>query len=494
MKKFFYGMKYVFFYLLLIFASVLFSLTHYLKTYFNSTYFEQLLYNFFNMQSLNLISIHESIYYVILGSVIFLSIFSIPLLIPCFVANIKFYIPLFKSRWQIFPVNLKWYSLVIFIFSLCLLSGRIGLPSYLVHRFSNSSLYEDYYVPYEKENVIFPDQKKNLIYIYIESFENSVFSVQNGGLVQNSYAPNMEKLALDYVNFSNTDKIGGFQKVNGTNWTAAAMVAQTSGLPIYIKTKSKQGHFLEGATSLGDILLENGYQNYLVMGSDARFADRKLYFSDHGNYSIFDYIEAQNNQKIDEDYFVWWGFEDSKLYDFSKEMLLNISHSNQPFNFTLLTADTHYFNGYLDKNCPTLFPDPYANSFYCMDKMLFDFINWIQKEDFYENTTIVIAGDHLMMRDDFFKVTKDYDRTVFNLFINSSVQTELIKNRNFTAFDMFPTTLASLGVSITDERLGLGTNLFSEKKTLSEEIGYEKFAQEIKKNSKYYQKEILKER
>ena len=57
--------------------------------------------------------------------------------------------------------------------------------------------------------------------------------------------------------------------------------------------------------------------------------------------------------------------------------------------------------------------------------------------------------------------------------------------------DMFPTVLASLGFEIEGDRLGLGTNLYSDRKTVMEEIGKKKFMDEISKNSKIYNKEIL---
>ena len=66
------------------------------------------------------------------------------------------------------------------------------------------------------------------------------------------------------------------------------------------------------------------------------------------------------------------------------------------------------------------------------------------------------------------------------------------KNRVFTTMDMFPTTLAALGVSIEGDRLGLGTNLFSSKKTIPEEIGLDNFNKELKKSSDYYYKYIRK--
>jgi phosphoglycerol transferase len=57
--------------------------------------------------------------------------------------------------------------------------------------------------------------------------------------------------------------------------------------------------------------------------------------------------------------------------------------------------------------------------------------------------------------------------------------------------DFFPTILASIGVSIEGDRLGLGTNLFSERKTLLEEYGYNYLYQELRKKSNFYNQELL---
>ena len=66
------------------------------------------------------------------------------------------------------------------------------------------------------------------------------------------------------------------------------------------------------------------------------------------------------------------------------------------------------------------------------------------------------------------------------------------KNRQFGVFDMFPTTLAAMGVEIEGNRLALGTNLFSEEKTLTEIHGQETLNKELQKNSEFYNEEILK--
>jgi hypothetical protein len=55
-----------------------------------------------------------------------------------------------------------------------------------------------------------------------------------------------------------------------------------------------------------------------------------------------------------------------------------------------------------------------------------------------------------------------------------------------TPLDIFPTTLASLGFNIDGERLGLGTNLFSDEQTLAEQHGFDWLDAEVQKTSSYY--------
>ena len=57
--------------------------------------------------------------------------------------------------------------------------------------------------------------------------------------------------------------------------------------------------------------------------------------------------------------------------------------------------------------------------------------------------------------------------------------------------DMFPTTLAAMGVDIKGERLGLGTNLFSTKKTLIEEKGLKKVDKALSAKSKFYNNQFI---
>lgn len=100
----------------------------------------------------------------------------------------------------------------------------------------------------------------------------------------------------------------------------------------------------------------------------------------------------------------------------------------------------------------------------------------------------MITGDHLSMNNTFWDDIGDYERNVYNCFINIPRDLSPVrpKNREFSAIDLFPTILASLDVKIEDDYLGLGVNLFSDKMTLPEMIGKEKFEKELKLFSKYY--------
>ena len=84
------------------------------------------------------------------------------------------------------------------------------------------------------------------------------------------------------------------------------------------------------------------------------------------------------------------------------------------------------------------------------------------------------------------------ERGRYNLILNSEVKTDNIKNRSFTSIDMYPTILAAMGANIKNDRIGLGTNLFSNQETITEQYGLNYVNQELKKKSTYYNNNILK--
>ncbi|WP_167398039.1 GBS Bsp-like repeat-containing protein [Blautia marasmi] len=372
---------------------------------------------------------------------------------------------------------------------------RLDIKAYASNKSTYSTFIDDNYVSPQDVEIQFPEQKRNLIYIYLESVENTFSDKESGGAFKENVIPELTELSNQNENFSGDhETLNGGISFNGTGWTVAAMFAQSSGLPLMIPVDSnamnEQESFLPGLTTIGDILQEAGYDQSLLIGSDADFGGRKLLFTQHGGYNIYDYYYSKENGEIPEDYHVFWGYEDKKLFEFAKQRLLEVSSSNQPFNLTMLTVDTHFEDGYVCEDCQEDFQDDqYANVIACSSKRVAEFVQWVQKQDFYDNTTIVISGDHPTMDSDFCEdVDEDYQRKVYTTYINSAASAKNNVYRDYSTFDNFPTTLASLGVKIEGNRLGLGTNLFSSEATLLEKFDKATVDNELDKKSELMEK------
>lgn len=418
-----------------------------------------------------------------------------------------------SRRLQMFPLRLPapvWTAIIFLWFGGILFRAdrSFAFFSWVDNQIHQSRLIEEEYVDPQNVRITFPQEKRNLICIYVESAESSAQDKANGGVFDTNYIPEMTRIARDNISFSQSDLIEGAAVAPACGWTIAGLVAETSGLPLKLFTYDdshngtdnamrKYASFMPGATSLGEILEAEGYHNFFLAGSNFAFGGRTKYFTQHGNYEIWDYVSAKKDGSIPKDYKEWWGFEDEKLYAFAKEKLKMLAAKGQPFNFSMLTADTHHQNGYLCRLCPDTYDDRYSNVWACASAQLDAFLKWLEEQDFYENTTVVICGDHCSMDSDFYgdltngKHTGATVRKVYNAIVNSPTVPVRENNRKFTTLDMFPTVLASIGVQIEGERLGLGTNLFSDRPTLSEEYGYETLFNELNRKSLFYDNHIL---
>ena len=378
------------------------------------------------------------------------------------------------------------------ISSLMFTADAIGLDLDEVN--AKTLLYDQCYVDPNTVAINANGETKNLIHIYLESMENTHVSKEYGGGCDVNYIPNLTKLALENVNFSDIEdgKVGGFLSVPGTGWTMAALLCTTSGVPFNFSitgtnNMDKREEFAPGLTTLGDILLEKGYKNMFLCGSDGNFGGRLKYFTQHGNYEIYDLNTARSEGKLPSSLYHngFWGFEDHYLYEIAKEQLTELAAGDQPFNFTMLTVDTHPRDGYICAQCGNEYDSITGNVLQCADRQVYAFVEWIKQQPFYEDCVILISGDHVRM--DGKLVPEDFARRVYNCYINAAVTPELRDySRLLTTPDIFPTTLAAMGFTIEGNRLGLGTNLFSAEKTLAEEFGYDYLWGEFTKDSDYY--------
>ena len=399
---------------------------------------------------------------------------------------------------QIYPFSIKYKKLltsIILIISICLVLHPLGLFDYVLSNTKNSTFIEENYINPRDVKVEFKE-KRNLVFIFVESLETTMFTKDQGGYWDYELMPELYSLLNDEdsVVFYNKDKSQETNMIEGSSWTTASVVSNLSGTPLKVNlatTIYDKNSFMNNIYTLGDLLKDNGYYNEVISGARTSFGGLQQLFTAHGNYSIIDEntLDKYDLTMTEKDKGKW-GFNDKYLFETAKKRLEVISKNKEPFNLELITIDTHFVDGFVGDYSETKYSQ-YENAYATESKLIYDFVSWLKKQDYYKDTTIVITGDHLTMQTSLFKGKNAKDRYVYNCIINPVDKNAKNEKRIITSLDNYPTIVYAIGGTIQNNRLGLGTNLFSNEKTLSEKYSFEKFSKELNKNSKYYNNKIL---
>ena len=114
---------------------------------------------------------------------------------------------------------------------------KIGLREYILDSISpvdavaTGDFIGDHYVDAGTATLTFPKEKRNLIYIYLESMEMTYADQKSGGAFEQNVIPELTKLAKEGEDFSgDSAQINGAISLPGSTWTIGALFAQTSGL------------------------------------------------------------------------------------------------------------------------------------------------------------------------------------------------------------------------------------------------------------------------
>lgn len=409
-----------------------------------------------------------------------------------------------KKGRQIYPFNLsrKFKNSITICFSLVsviLLLWAVNIHEYIKYSITKSTFIEDNYVNPKDTKVTFK-KKRNLIVIYIESLETSLFTKEQGGYWDYEVIPEFYKLLNeeDVVSFYNEDISQGYNMISGSSWTTASLFANTSGLPFKIRINQNGYHsdrFMNGTYTLGDLLKDNGYYNEFISAAKTSFGGLKEYYTRHGDYEIIDINSlSKYGFSTTKDDLGSWGFNDNYMFEIAKKRLDEISKKDEPFNLQLASIDTHFIDGYIGKYSETKYKHQYENVYATTSRLTYEFIEWLRKQDYYKDTTIVILGDHLSMQDNFFDNKGAKKRYVYGCIVNPTKKTDNNKNRVVTALDTYPTIVAAIGGKIEGNKLGLGVNLFSKEKTLAERYGLKYLDEELKKKSVFYNDSLINDK
>lgn len=319
-------------------------------------------------------------------------------------------------------------------------------------------------------------KKKNIIIILVESFENTYFDPKNPYHVDSK------------INFENSISFPNYKQCSNAGFTLGALTAWHFGIPLNLPLKSANHYiadkFLPNAFSVFEVLKANGYDNYLLLGSDKYYSSQNKLFEQHGNFTIKDkYYWIGKGYSLDKFRGSGWGFNDNFILEKGIEQYNTLLKNKIPFAMIIETIDLHFPKGWApaEYNKYHDLRDPIA---YC-DQQIANFITQFKKID-DSSTVLMVLGDHRFMGVSEI-INGSVERTIFNAIFNSQKKVSKRKlGEIVTALDVAPTILELCGGNWKTKQFGLGISLFSDEKSLMEKYGERKFNDYIQKKSKYY--------
>lgn len=378
---------------------------------------------------------------------------------------------------------------------------KLHIVDYLSQEESN--WFDKHYAALDLQTITFADGKKrNLIVIFLESME---VGYRNATFFEENLTPELVALEKDGGVFR------GYQRTPGSYFTIDGLSAQLLGVPVIaqgfeLHGKAKYNAFLSHVPSVFNVLKNHGYLTTNFSGITREFTSKGDYLNDHGiieSHFKEDWLAA--GYDLDQSTQGTWDFNDNFLWERMKDWLDINANKGHPFAIIFETVDTHQPNGWvpLDKRH---FGD-LRDAIKLSSRLTFDFVSWAKKQPWYEDTVIVIVGDHPWQdppTSSFSKLAMQSPvREIFNLFLNSPYLppgSVITPDGGYTPMDIAPTILASLGIrfqsvlpssegtQISHSRMGLGTNLLSNEPTLISQEGIKPYNKELlQKRSALYQ-------
>ena len=378
----------------------------------------------------------------------FLSVFNEVFYLDWAVKKIKIYsaillVVAFLGVYFLRPKHIIILSILLFLLQIF----EFDMISYYRYKNTTTTFYEENYVAPKIEKKV----KNNLIIVYLESFEDQYITKE--------ISPFLAKLKEENISFD------GFKQVSETFSTIHAQFASLCGISLsQNNTLTGDGYinFLPNIKCIPDLLKENGYSTAYLKAADLKFS-RANYFVEQHNFDVAKgFFELENKAKIiRKDYKgnEFGGLKDRVLFEVAKDEILKLK---EPFFVALTTLDTHGApDVYYDPDCEKKFND-IRDAIHCTGQSVEHFVNWLEKQPFWKNTTLLIMGDHQMSSKLFSK------SQIFNVFINPVVSTNK-KTREFTTYDFSASVLDAIGYNVAE--FGIGRSLFRDNKTLFEKEG-----------------------
>lgn len=310
---------------------------------------------------------------------------------------------------------------------------------------------------------------KNIIIVQMESLQN--FPI-NKKINNYEITPNLNKLISESVYFPNT-----FQQIGSGNTSDAEFLVNTSIYPVGDRAMS---NVLEGVEipSLPRILNDSGYYTATFHTNDITFWNRDALYTSLGFKEAYDksYFGV-------EDYLVY-GASDEVLYNKTLEIIKEKNLNENVFAHIISMSNHHPFNLPKQKSNLELPKDMqntdlgnYLNSVNYSDRALGDFIKKLKVEGLWEDSLIVVYGDHFGLNLDetnvLFEKYFGYSSSVvdtFNIPLIMKLPNQQLAGQKVQEaagqIDIMPTILNLIGEPLSDKVL-FGKDLLNTENNLN---------------------------
>jgi lipoteichoic acid synthase len=309
----------------------------------------------------------------------------------------------------------------------------------------------------ENSTKLFGTQKgKNLIMIQLEAFQNFPINLSLKGI---ELTPNLNKLAKDGYYFPNV-----FQQIGQGNTSDAEFMSNTSIYPTGTIPMST-GYGDRNIPSLPKLLEARGYEADTFHVNDVAFWDRNKLYPALGFTHYYDKPFYTN------DNFNTLGASDEELYRVGLEKITALQKQNKPFYAQFITLSSHHpfkippekQNAALRNILTRSQLGDYLLAINYTDKVLGQFIENLKAAGLWDNTVLVVYGDHFGLQpkdnkpEEILKtigVKYHPDITRFN--IPLFIHVPNLKSGQTIAqvggqMDIMPTVANLLGISLKDE-------------------------------------------
>lgn len=227
-------------------------------------------------------------------------------------------------------------------------------------------------------------KNKNLIIIQMEAFQDFPIQLLYNG---QEVTPVLNGLiSEDSIYFEN------YYQQLGKGGTSDAEFLTLNSLHPTIQTYVYQGYTNNDFYGLPWILKDQGYKTMMFHGNDGDYWNREEASKGQG-FDDFISMEDMNSEEI-----LGMGISDEELFNQSLSYLEN----QEPFLAFYTTLSSHYpFDinkensqlSLLEEHKDTLFGD-YLNAVHYVDQSIGKFVKDLKDRGLYENSTIVLYGDH----------------------------------------------------------------------------------------------------